>query len=156
MITVESMASPVHKSLTLNIFKLLVKDLWITRKRLSTVEVIYNRICGWRKEGKVLQKKIESNFSWPFEFSCSLSLVSCSASVVYLKNTCVITAVSIGSFSKDYDNISENDNGKETRIDLFSSYVFFLAYRGPRGTLSFHKLCVVCTWIRWNLKGEVL
>ena len=123
MITVGSMASPVLKSLTLNIIKLLAKDLWITRKRLSTVEVIYNHICGWRKEGKVLQKKFESNFLWPFEFSCSLSLVSCSDSVVYLKNTCVITALSIGSFSNDYDNINENDNGKET-IDLFSLYVF--------------------------------
>ena len=97
--------------------------MWITRTRLSTVEVIYNHICGWRKEGKVLQKKIESNFLWPFEFSCSLLLVSCSDSVVYLKNTYVITAVSIGSFSNDYDNINENDNGKET-IDLFSLYVF--------------------------------
>ena len=44
--------------------------------------------------------------------------------MVYLKNTCLITAVSIGSFSNDYDNINENDNGKET-IDLFSLYVFF-------------------------------
>lgn len=44
--------------------------------------------------------------------------------MVYLKNTCVITALSIGSFSNDYDNINENDNGKETRIDLFSLYVF--------------------------------
>ena len=78
---------------------------------------------GEEKKAKSCKKKIESNFSWPFEFSCSLSLVSCSDSVVYLKNTCLITAVSIGSFSNDYDKINENDNGKET-IDLFSLYVF--------------------------------